>query len=103
LHSPDRTETHAHVEKGQSGRSIPVRLQTIPPGQIARAVRASRGGCGHTRYPLNRRISLIVQYQEKPAGGAEENVAGASGEKSAQHLAKQEFTGGGEPAAPKKE
>jgi chemotaxis protein MotB len=28
--------------------------------------------------PLNRRISLIVQYQEKPAG----NVAGGSGEKS---------------------
>ena len=42
--------------------------------------------------PLNRRISLIVQYQEK-----------AAGEKSAEGLAKQESTGGNEPAAPKKE
>jgi hypothetical protein len=44
--------------------------------------------------PLNRRISLIVQYQEKPAGGTEANdAAGASGEKSAQGQAKQEPTG----------
>jgi chemotaxis protein MotB len=40
--------------------------------------------------PLNRRISLIVQYREKPAGAAE---------KSAQGHGKQESTGGGEPAA----
>jgi hypothetical protein len=52
--------------------------------------------------PLNRRI-LIVQYREKPAGAAEGNEAGASSEKSAQGHGKQESTGGGEPAAPKKE
>jgi hypothetical protein len=51
--------------------------------------------------PLGRRISLVVQYQEKAARGAEANGAGASDEKSAQ--AKQECTGGGKPAAPKKE
>ena len=52
---------------------------------------------------LNRRISLIVQYQEKPAGPPQVNGAGASGEKPAQPDAKQEPTGGSEPAAPKKE
>jgi chemotaxis protein MotB len=51
--------------------------------------------------PLNRRISLIVQYQEKPAGGAEANGAGASAEKSAQGQAKLESSG--EPAAPTKD
>lgn len=52
---------------------------------------------------LNRRISLIVQYQEKPAGPPQVNGAGASGGKPAQPDAKQEPTGGSEPAAPKKE
>jgi flagellar motor protein MotB len=37
------------------------------------------------------------------SGGGEANGAGASSEKSAQGEAKQESTGGGEPAAPKKE
>jgi chemotaxis protein MotB len=53
--------------------------------------------------PLNPRISLIAQYQEKATGGTEANSAGASGEKSAPGQAKQESTGGNEPAAPKKE
>jgi chemotaxis protein MotB len=53
--------------------------------------------------PRYRRISLIVQYQEKATGGAEANSAGASGEKSGQGQTKQESTGGNEPAAPKKE
>ena len=44
-----------------------------------------------------------LQYREKPAGAAEGNEAGASSEKSAQGHGKQESTGGGEPAAPKKE
>jgi hypothetical protein len=44
--------------------------------------------------PLIQTGSLIVQYREKPAGAAE---------KSAQGHGKQESTGGGEPAAPKKE
>ncbi len=52
---------------------------------------------------LNRRISLIVQYQEKPAGPPQANGAGASGEKPAQPESKQESTGGNETAAPKKE
>jgi chemotaxis protein MotB len=55
------------------------------------------------RDPLNRRIPLIVQYQERPAGAAEGNEAGASVEKSAPGHGKQEYTGGGERAAPKKE
>ncbi|HEY1471369.1 MAG TPA: flagellar motor protein MotB [Candidatus Acidoferrum sp.] len=54
--------------------------------------------------PLNRRISLIVQYQEKPAGASDaSDAAGSSGEKSAQGQVKQESSGGGGPAAPKKE
>ena len=44
-----------------------------------------------------------LQYREKPAGAAEGNEAGASAEKSAQRHGKQESTGGGEAAAPKKE
>lgn len=51
---------------------------------------------------LNRRISLIVQYQEKPAGPPQANGAGAPGEKPAQPEAKQEPAGGNETAAPKK-
>jgi chemotaxis protein MotB len=51
---------------------------------------------------LNRRISLIVQYQEKPAGPPPANGAVAAGEKPAQPEAKQS-TGGSEPAGPKKE
>jgi chemotaxis protein MotB len=53
--------------------------------------------------PLNRRISLIVQYREKPAGAAEGNEVGASAEKSAHGHGKRESTCGGQPAAPKKE
>jgi chemotaxis protein MotB len=53
--------------------------------------------------PLNRRISLIVQYQEKTAGSPQANGEGASGEQPAQPEAKQESTGGNEPPAPKKE
>jgi flagellar motor protein MotB len=44
-----------------------------------------------------------LQYREKPAGAAGGNEAGASAEKTAQGHGKQESTGGGEPAAPKKE
>ncbi len=52
---------------------------------------------------LNRRISLIAQYQEKPAGPPQANGAAGSGEKPTQPEAKQEPTRGSEPAAPKKE
>jgi flagellar motor protein MotB len=44
-----------------------------------------------------------LQYREKPAGAAEGNEAEAAAEKSAQGHGNQVSTGGGEPAAPKKE
>jgi len=54
--------------------------------------------------PLNRRSSLMVQSISRETDwSGRGNEAGASAEKSAQGHGKQESTGGGEPAAPKKE
>jgi len=52
--------------------------------------------------PMNRRISLIVQYQEKPAGAFDVTAVPAPGEKPAHGEAKPESPSEGAPA-PKKE
>lgn len=52
---------------------------------------------------LNRRISLIVQYQEKPVGAFDAKGVGASGEQGEQDRPKEGSTVVGEPTAPKTE